>query len=433
LAYDIYLFTLCYSALLSLLGIALTLRHRASNIPDFSIITYSGLGICITAFSTSILHLNIYTSPFIALTIGCIAGAIHYRFIMRRMEKRGDDIILRTLSTIGVQILLIGLLNVAAYWYSIMLPELQGLFHLLDRWDFALWGIQGIYIVIPLTCIILWAMLSVLFRGSLGATLTASGENPELAMVQGVNPWRVKLLIWSLSGGLACVAGSLFPPFYHIDPGSLGLLIPVMAVGVLGGFDSLLMALVAAFFVGMSEILGIIWLEFNVGNFLGEYRLMIPIAILYFSMLLIPRGLVELKEFLVFDRRWLSGKEIRRLLGLATLCLVVVGFVVVADNHRINVLESETMGWINVSNRIGQVGAKMYSDSYSPNLLESQQFSVIYPPANISTVESLENFAGIIHSRGVGIVYRHGDVLIIVIDPSLGYSYDPHLDNFGLN
>jgi branched-subunit amino acid ABC-type transport system permease component len=94
------------------------------------------------------------------------------------------------------------------------------------------------------------------------------------------------------------VAGSLFPPFYHIDPSSLGLLIPIMAVGVLGGFNSLSLTVVAAFLVGMSEILGIIWLEFNLGNFIGEYRLMIPVAILYFSMMIIPRGLVELKEYL---------------------------------------------------------------------------------------------------------------------------------------
>jgi len=307
LDYYFYQFAICYSALLSLLGIALTLRHRASNIPDFSIVTYSGIGICITAFTTSILQLNIYTSPFIALAIGCLGGAIHYRFIMRRMEKRGDEAIIRTLSTIGVQILLIGLLNCAAYWYYVTLPELQGLFHLLDRWDFTLWGVQGIYYVIPLTCIIIWALLMALFRGSFGATLTASGENPELAMIQGVNPWGLKLAIWSLSGGLACVAGSLFPPFYHLVPGSLGLLIPIMAVGVLGGFGSLSLTVVAAFLVGMSEVLGIIWLELILGNFIGEYRLMIPAAILYFSMLIIPRGLVELKEYLFSEKRILSG------------------------------------------------------------------------------------------------------------------------------
>ena len=305
--YYIYQFALCYSALLSLLGVALTLRHRASNIPDFSIVAYSGLGVCITAFTTSILQLNIYNSPFTALAIGCLTGAVHYRFIMRRMEKRGDDAILRTLSTIGVQILLIGLLNCAAYWYYVTLPELQGLFHLLDRWDFTLWGIQGIYYVIPVTCIIIWALLLALFRGSFGATLTASGENPELAMIQGVNPWRLKLVIWSLSGGLACVAGSLFPPFYHIVPGSLGLLIPMMAVGVLGGFDSLSLTVVAAFIVGLSEVLGIIWLELILGNFIGEYRSMIPAAILYFSMLIMPRGLVKLKDYLFDEQKRLSS------------------------------------------------------------------------------------------------------------------------------
>ena len=90
LAYSLYLVAICYSALLSLLGVALTLRHRASNIPDFSIVTYSGLGVCITAYTTSILHLNLYASPLIALAVGSLIGATHYHLVMKKMERRGD-------------------------------------------------------------------------------------------------------------------------------------------------------------------------------------------------------------------------------------------------------------------------------------------------------------------------------------------------------
>ncbi len=70
--------TFCYSALLSLLSIALTLRHKASGIPDFSITMYLGLGVCVTAFTAAFVNLNLYVSPLFAFPTGCIIGATYY-------------------------------------------------------------------------------------------------------------------------------------------------------------------------------------------------------------------------------------------------------------------------------------------------------------------------------------------------------------------
>ncbi len=74
LAESIYLYALCFSALLSLLGIALTMRHKASRIPDFSIVLYVGLGVIITASTVSLLGLNLYLSPLLSLAVGCTLG-----------------------------------------------------------------------------------------------------------------------------------------------------------------------------------------------------------------------------------------------------------------------------------------------------------------------------------------------------------------------
>jgi branched-chain amino acid transport system permease protein len=176
-----------------------------------------------------------------------------------------------------------------------------GLFNVLSRYDFVLWDIQGIYYVVPLVCATIYLAFFLLFRKStIGLRLVASEENPELAMVQGVNPWRLKLLAWSISGGIACVAGSLFPPFIHLEPAAaLVLLSPILAAGVISGFELLAFAVIADFAVGSTEILATFWLMANVGGWTGNYRPLIPIALLYFSMLPLPRGLVTLKEFLI--------------------------------------------------------------------------------------------------------------------------------------
>jgi branched-subunit amino acid ABC-type transport system permease component len=114
----------------------------------------------------------------------------------------------------------------------------------MQLYDFVIWNTPEIYYVIPLVCTVIYiTLLLLLRRPTLCLSLVASEENPELSVVQGVDPWRLRLLVWSFSGGVACVAGSLLPPFLHFDPGyETALLPPILATGVLGGFDSLALA-----------------------------------------------------------------------------------------------------------------------------------------------------------------------------------------------
>ena len=204
-----------------------------------------------------------------------------------------------------------------------------------------------------------------------------------------------------------------------------------MAVGVLCGFDSLALAVLAAFAVGLSEWLGIMWLQFSIGNWVGEYRSMMPIAILYFTMLLIPRGLIELKQLSIDVKAGLLRLGLRRLLGLLALILVFAGLFATANMSRLKTLEDETWGWINVSNEVGRAGARIYSDIAMSGLPSSLQFSKFIPPAQYIVIVSLESFVTNIRNEGVTVVYRHDDALWIIRDPSFGYVYDPHSDNFG--
>ncbi len=226
-------------------------------------------------------------------------GGAHYWAVMRVMERRGDGEVLRVLSTIGLQIMVSALLGIGAdRIYAI--TGVNSIFLIVRPYDVVLWDIPGIYYVIPLVCVLIYITILLLFRWTtLGFRLVASEENPELAMIQGANPWRLKLIAWSLSGGVACLAGSLFPPFMHIFPGGeASWIVPVMAVGVLCGFDSLAVAVFAAFAVGLFEVLGILWLQGIFGVWVGDYAGLVPVVVVYFSMLLAPNGFGALEHLI---------------------------------------------------------------------------------------------------------------------------------------
>ncbi|MCX6647894.1 MAG: branched-chain amino acid ABC transporter permease [Candidatus Bathyarchaeota archaeon] len=426
---------LSYAGLLSLLGLAVVLRHRVSGIPDFSIVVYLGLGVTMSAVAVT-LGLNLYVGPVLAFVAGCLLGLGEYRGVMGVMERRGDNAVKRSLATIGLQIIGSALLACGSYWFQTREAPLSYIFHSMSLYDFTLFDYKGVFFVVPIVCVAVYALFLRLSRRTMfGALITASGEEPELAMIQGVNPWRVKLAVWALSGGLAAVAGSLFPPFYHITPGWEYLfLVPIFAVGVLSGFGSLLIAVIAAYIVGFGEILGTLWGQINFGAWFGEYRPLISVALIYFGMLLIPRGLVEVKELYVDIREGVKPVR-RRLFVVSFVVLALVGMVVVSDIVYVKSVEASmertTAGWVNAANRVGVAGARIYPDTHDPSLPSSMYFENVYPPDQMNTVSSLIEFTRIIKDRQATLVYRHDDALYLIIDHTLGYVYYPSRDNYG--
>jgi branched-subunit amino acid ABC-type transport system permease component len=422
--------TLCYSGLLSLLGLALLLRHRASGIPDFSLVLNVGLGVVMSTVAV-LAGLNLYVGPVLAFAAGCLLGAVEYRGVLRLMERRGDGEVRRTLATIGLLILGHTFLSCATYWAETHLPDGSFIFHLLSKYDIWVGDTRGIFFVVPLVCAGVYLIFYAIRRRTrFWQTLTASGEAPGLAMAHGVDPWRVRLGAWVLSGGITCLAGSLYPPFYHMTPGGEeGILLPLFAVFILGGFESALCTIVAAYIVGFTEHLGTLVGQYLFGYWFSDYRLLIPIAFIYFGLLFLPRGLPDLwltlrKSCSFFRRNQENAVKV------TALVLVVVGFSALVWNAQTTTIVDEKTGWINVSNRVGRAGATIYSDSEDPNLPESLRFKNAYP-ATVSEIQHLYEFTNMIQAKGITVVYLHNGALYIFIDSAQGYVYSPGGDNYG--
>jgi branched-chain amino acid transport system permease protein len=423
--------TLCYSGLLSLLGLALLLRHRASGIPDFSLVLNVGLGVVMSTVAV-LAGLNLYVGPVLAFAAGCLLGAVEYRGVLRLMERRGDGEVRRTLATIGLLILGHAFLACVTYWAETHLPDGSFIFHLLSKYDIWVGDTRGIFFVIPLVCSGVYLIFYVFRRRTrFWQTLTASGEAPGLAMAQGVDPWRVRLLTWVVSGGVACLAGSLFPPFLHITPGGEEIiLLSLFAVFVLGGVESAPCAIIAGYIVGFTELFGTLTGQMLFGTWFGEYRPLISVAFIYFGLLLMPQGFPDLEASLRNASSYIRRNR-ENVVKVAALVLVVVGFSALVLNSQMNALADEKTGWINVANSVGRAGATIYGDAAEVGMPESLYYANVKWPKNLTTIRDLEIFSATIRNAKATIVYRHEDMLYLFVDEKRAFVYDPTRDNFG--
>jgi branched-subunit amino acid ABC-type transport system permease component len=93
-----------------------------------------------------------------------------------------------------------------------------------------------------------------LTKTRIGKAVRALANNPQLAMASGINPNRIAGIVWFSGGALAGVGGVLQGMNTRVVPTlGLELLVPTIAVAVLGGLGNFYGVLGAAFVLGFAE------------------------------------------------------------------------------------------------------------------------------------------------------------------------------------
>jgi len=112
---------------------------------------------------------------------------------------------------------------------------------------------QGITVV---TAIIVVALLFwFLAYTRTGKSMRAYADNEDLALLSGINPDRVVMVTWIITGTLATIAGTLygldksFKPFIYLQ-----LLLPIFASAIVGGLGSPIGAIAGGFLIAFSEV-----------------------------------------------------------------------------------------------------------------------------------------------------------------------------------
>jgi len=143
-------------------------------------------------------------------------------------------------------------------------------------------------VLVVLAAIIMMILLDRFVGTSrLGRGIRATAQDPEMAVLMGVNIDRVIVVTFILGGLMAGVAALLFGTFFEVTQYNIGFLLGIKAftAAVLGGIGNLRGALVGGFALGLIE-------SYGASIFGAEWKDVIAFVVLVLVLMVRPTGLL---------------------------------------------------------------------------------------------------------------------------------------------
>ena len=237
------------------LAVGLVLVYRATRVVN---IAHAEVGaFCAALMARLVLdaHVPWFVALLIVLVVGAAIGAAVELVVVRRLERSPRVVLL--VATLGVsQLLLVGQLVLptgSSAGAGFPLPFAQQVSVggvTLDAAGFLTLGLVPAVVV---------ALTLFLGRTSTGLTVRAVADDRDAAVLAGINPRRVSLVVWSLAGMLAALTvvlsdGVLRSTVGAVDAGlGPGLLLRALVAALVGGLVSLPRALAGGLAVGIAE------------------------------------------------------------------------------------------------------------------------------------------------------------------------------------
>jgi branched-chain amino acid transport system permease protein len=287
-SFDIYVIQaihgLVYGMLLFLVASGLTLVFGMMGVLNLAHAGFYMLG-AYFAYSVGAWSGNFWLSLLMAPLGAAIGGVLVERFLLRKVHAYGHAYEL--LLTFGV-FLVIGEV-VKWVWGDSPLPvsipgSLTGSLTILG-------ATYPYYRLFILCCgiVVLFVMAAIIMKTRIGIIIRAAVSDAEMVGALGANVTLVFLGVFAIGSAFAGLAGAIAGPFLGVNP-SMGfdILMDAFVVIVVGGFGSLLGALVASLMIGLLQSFGIL--------ILPKFALVFQFALMALVLIIRPTGLFGDKE-----------------------------------------------------------------------------------------------------------------------------------------
>ncbi len=204
------------------------------------------------------------------------------RLVYRPLRRRRSGVVIFAIASLGVAFSVRALMLII--WGPDTRPFIPGV-HRAQHYPFdVILKTDQIFIFgVALAMAVLVYFL--LFHTKLGKAMRAMADNPDLAVVSGINTDRVTMWTWAVGGSLIAIAGVLLSLQAVLKPElGFGLILPLFAAAILGGIGKPQGAFIGAMVVAVSQ-------EVSVEFFASTYKPGVAFLILILILLLRPRGL----------------------------------------------------------------------------------------------------------------------------------------------
>ena len=269
---------LCMGGMYILIGIGLTIILSIMNILQFAHGEVYMIG-AFTVYFLCVLHgVNLYLSVAISMVTTSIIGLVIERILLRPLK---GEFMSYVCVTTGLSLILQTAVLLGFTTGSKQLPSLW-------KGSFVVGGMfiprERVVAIVIALCLTL-ALYTFLKKTKYGLAMTASAQNREGALMQGINPNVMSALAMTIGSGLAAVGGALGGSIFNLDPymGGLAFLKGITLI-VIGGLGSIPGTVVGGLILGILESLLVLFFGSQMGIILP---LILVIAFLIFR----PKGL----------------------------------------------------------------------------------------------------------------------------------------------
>lgn len=235
------------SGLYALIAVGFTMIFSVGRVLNLAYGVYIMLGGY--AYYYAVQELGIPKLPGFAFAVlsGVIFGLLVYLILVKRLK---DDAVAIEISTLILAVVMQSLIVL------VFTPSPKTMWPLVP----GVWRVAGVsvtynIVIATLTSwVILGGLLLFIEKTHLGRAIRAVSMDKKGAIVSGVDPDRISMVTWGLSGALGAVAGVFLATYTQLDPGMwVYPLIIAVAVVIVGGIGSIVGSLVAAHVIGFME------------------------------------------------------------------------------------------------------------------------------------------------------------------------------------
>lgn len=280
---------IAYGVVYASIAIALVLIFRVTGILNFAQGEMALFATYVTWWLSSEQDVHIVLAIAISTAAAFVGGAVIERVLIRPVEQSPSPLSV-VIVTIGMFLALNSLVQLIfgtdqQRLESPFSDDRLRLFTLDGNTADVSYSTLGLFAVLLIECLGLWLLLE---RTRLGLRLRAVAANPESSRLVGINTGAMLMVGWGLAALIGALSGSLLAGTRTGIDATLmqEVLVYAFAAAALGGFDSLLGAVVGGIIVGVARTLTIQYVDAVDGM-----DVVVPLGLILLVLLVRPNGL----------------------------------------------------------------------------------------------------------------------------------------------
>lgn len=281
---QLILSSIVVGSIYALMGLAMSITYKASEIPNFAQGEMAMISTYITFVMLSTMGMPFYLALGATILFSFLLGIALEFFFIRRAENPTPLSFI--IITIGFQLMLYGLAGwkFGSEQRQINLPFSESEV-IWTNGNVAITELNLATIIIAITVLILIYLL--VQKTKLGLAMKACQQNVNAAKMNGISANRILAISFGISSVVGAIAGILVAPIITLDPSMMwDPLLKGFAAAVLGGMRSLHGVVIGGFILGLVENLFGFYISI-------EFKSVVAFAIIVLVLYFKPSGLFD--------------------------------------------------------------------------------------------------------------------------------------------